>query len=134
MTQAELHRLAQWDDTLLRREIGDIPEEDPAIDLLRKLLNPNPRTRFRSMRSVLDHPFFTGTKSPKRSDDGTDIEMPTPPRNQSLPTQISISTEEDHYQNANNKNNKSSTIRGGFKKLRSGLKKSGNQEQTRIYI
>jgi serine/threonine protein kinase len=61
MSSAEVGKIGLWDDQNVRRALKNIPEEDVvARDLIRQLLHHDPELRFKSMRSILEHPFFTG--------------------------------------------------------------------------
>ena len=60
MSNAEVGKIGMWDEMSLRKALKYAPEDEISRDLLTKLLHPDPDLRFRSMRDVLEHPFFTG--------------------------------------------------------------------------
>ena len=53
-----LTKIGKFTEEQLRAELVVLQDDDPARDLLKHLLHPNPLQRYQSMRSVLDHPFF----------------------------------------------------------------------------
>ena len=57
MTTAELFKVGQWDERSLRKALRHINDE-AALDLLKILLHPNPKSRVQSMRDALRHPYF----------------------------------------------------------------------------
>lgn len=61
MSSAEVGKIGLWDEQSVRKALKNIPEEDVvARDLVRQLLHHDPDHRFRSMRNILEHAFFTG--------------------------------------------------------------------------
>lgn len=60
MTDAEVSKIGNWDESSLRKALKTVPDQDSARDLLRQLLHPDPQQRVGSMRSVLEHTFFKG--------------------------------------------------------------------------
>ena len=61
MSTVEVGKIGLWDEASVRRALKNVPEEDVvARDLLSQLLHHDPELRFKSMRSALEHPFFTG--------------------------------------------------------------------------
>ena len=60
MSSSEVGKIGLWDDLSVRKALRHIAEDEAARDLLKKLLHHDPEQRFRSMRDVLAHPFFTG--------------------------------------------------------------------------
>lgn len=66
MSQAEVCKIGAWDDNSMRKALRQVPEDDTTHDLLRKILHPDPQYRISSMRTVLEHPFFSGATSVPR--------------------------------------------------------------------
>ena len=60
MSTTEVAKIGLWDDNSLRKALKYV-ESDATKDLLSKLLHPDPTQRVRTMRDVLEHPFFTGS-------------------------------------------------------------------------
>jgi serine/threonine protein kinase len=61
MSSTEIGKIGKWDEHSLRRCLRHIEtEDDVGRDLIKKLLHPDPEQRARSMRIVLEHPFFSG--------------------------------------------------------------------------
>jgi ankyrin repeat protein len=77
MTPAEICKIGAWDEQSVEKALKNIPSEDnTACDLLRQLLHHDPSQRFTSLRTVLEHPFFTGGSVPKTRDSGMDQMSP----------------------------------------------------------
>ena len=64
MTPSEVGRIGMWDEASVRKALKHIEDDEAAHDLLKRLLHHRPGHRISSMRSVLEHPFFTGTGLP----------------------------------------------------------------------
>ena len=62
MNTSEVCKIGLWDDHNVRKALKHVQEDDIARDLLKQLLHPDPTRRFTSMRQVLEHPFFSGSK------------------------------------------------------------------------
>jgi hypothetical protein len=74
MSATEVGKIGLWDELSIRKALKHVPEDDVVRDLIKRLLHYDPEQRFRSMRDVLEHPFFTGGNlddrpgGPNRSD------------------------------------------------------------------
>ena len=63
MSTVEVGKIGLWDEASVRKAMKNVSEDDVvARDLLSQLLHHDPQLRFKSMRAVLEHPFFTGGK------------------------------------------------------------------------
>jgi hypothetical protein len=60
MSAAEVGKIGLWDELSIRKAMKHVPEDDVTRDLIKRLLHYDPEQRFRSMRDVLEHPFFAG--------------------------------------------------------------------------
>ena len=60
MSATEVGKIGLWDELSIRKALKHIPEDEVVRDLIKRLLHYDPEQRFRSMRDVLEHPFFTG--------------------------------------------------------------------------
>jgi len=60
MSATEVGKIGLWDELSIRKALKHVPEDDVVRDLIKRLLHYDPEQRFRSMRDVLEHPFFTG--------------------------------------------------------------------------
>jgi len=65
MSSSEVGKIGQWDVHSLKKALKNVPEDsnNSAKSIVRGLLHYNPESRFRSMREVLEHPFFAGSSS-----------------------------------------------------------------------
>lgn len=62
MSAGELSKIGKWDDVSLERALRHVdPNDQHALQILRKLLHHNPHERFRTLREALEHPFFSGS-------------------------------------------------------------------------
>ena len=59
MSATEVGKIGLWDEQSLNKALKQV-ENVVVRDLLSRLLHPDPEQRVRSMRDVLEHPFFTG--------------------------------------------------------------------------
>lgn len=64
MTEAEVSKIGMWDEISVRKALKHVEGDSVAQDLLKRLLHHKPEYRLSSMRSVLEHPFFTGGNLP----------------------------------------------------------------------
>jgi hypothetical protein len=60
MSAMEVGKIGLWDELSIRKAMKYVPEVDVTRDLIKRLLHYDPEQRFRSMRDVLEHPFFAG--------------------------------------------------------------------------
>jgi hypothetical protein len=60
MSSTEVGKIGLWDELSIRKAMKHVPEDDITRDLIKRLLHYDPEQRFRSMRDVLEHPFFLG--------------------------------------------------------------------------
>ena len=61
MSTVEVGKIGLWDEQSVRKALKNVAEEDVvARDLLSQLLHHDPDLRFKSMRDILEHPFFAG--------------------------------------------------------------------------
>lgn len=67
LSQQALSKVGYWDENSLKKDLSQIAEEDIAYDLIKHMLHHDPKMRLRSMRKVLEHPFFNESKSVKNS-------------------------------------------------------------------
>lgn len=73
----DLNKIARWDDSALMKSLKPVAHDFHAHDLLRQLLHPNPVARFKTMREVLNHPFFSATSGSGMSEKiGVGIQPP----------------------------------------------------------
>jgi len=80
MTVGEVFKIGTWDDHSVRKALRHVEDDPLAFDLLRKLLHHDPNLRFASMRSVLEHPFFSGGSLPDpRVESGATSTASSPP-------------------------------------------------------
>lgn len=101
MTMSEVHKIGSWDDHSIRKALKHVaPEDEVARDLIKKLLHHDPQRRMQSMRTVLEHPFFTGgSLSNHRDSTGT-----TSPRTlSSTPSSTSHHSRESRSNNPNSR-------------------------------
>lgn len=67
MSTSEVGKIGLWDENSLRKALRHVPEDEVARDLVRRLLHYDQEQRVQSMRDVLDHPFFAGSKTDERN-------------------------------------------------------------------
>jgi len=62
MNLSEVTKIGMWDDHTVRKALRHVDSEEVhSRDLLKRLLHHDPKYRVRSMREILEHPFFTGS-------------------------------------------------------------------------
>lgn len=68
MSSSEVAKIGLWDDNSVRKCLKHIPADDlVSRDLILRLLHSDPEYRFKSLRNVLEHPFFTGGEVVERT-------------------------------------------------------------------
>lgn len=60
MSSSETSKIGMWDEKSVTKSLKHVQDDDIARDLLVQLLHHDPKRRFRSMRQVLEHPYFSG--------------------------------------------------------------------------
>jgi serine/threonine protein kinase len=86
MSTVEVGKIGLWDELSVRKALKNVSEDDVvARDLLSQLLHHDPQLRFKSMRAVLEHPFFTGGKLDDRHGRPSDASSMKSSKNNSGP-------------------------------------------------
>lgn len=62
MSSSEVSKIGMWDEKSVMKSLKHVQDDDTARDLLMQLLHHDPSRRFRSMRQVLEHAYFSGGK------------------------------------------------------------------------
>ena len=61
MNAVEMSKIGKWDQASLERALRHVdPKDQNAIQILRRLLHHNPNERYSTLRTALEHPFFSG--------------------------------------------------------------------------
>lgn len=96
MSQAEVCKIGAWDDNNMRKALRQVPEDETTHDLLRKILHPDPERRISSMRTVLEHPFFSGASVPRGRDSSGGSTSASPQSTSSTRSRSSRSSARSH--------------------------------------
>jgi serine/threonine protein kinase len=61
MNAVEMSKIGKWDQASLERALRHVdPKDQNALQILRRLLHHNPNERYTTLRTALEHPFFSG--------------------------------------------------------------------------
>ena len=62
MNANEIAKVGRWDQASLERALRHVdPNDHNALDILSRLLHPDPNQRYNTLREALEHPFYDGS-------------------------------------------------------------------------
>lgn len=118
MSSSEVGKIGQWDDHSLKKAIKNVPDGVSSIkSLVKGLLHYNPENRYRTMRQVLEHPFFTDQSkssgpSSRKGDSGSthnDMQVPQATETRSLTNSSTSGSSPQRLSGGGSKNKRSSS-------------------------